>query len=81
VRLSSFLLRSIAAAALFIAVSSCSENLDSSGVCAVLCPPVGGDVQNTVLDAVVLDTTVSSPNSLKRELRSGRGASRAMPEV
>jgi hypothetical protein len=60
-------LRSCVAAAVFIAVSSCSENLDSSGVCAVLCPPVGGDVQNIVLDAVVLDTTVSSLSGLGEE--------------
>jgi hypothetical protein len=52
---------------LFIAVSSCSENLDGSGVCAVLCPPVGGDVQNITLDAVELDTTVNSLSGLGNE--------------
>ena len=67
-RLSSLLLRSFATAAVFIAVSSCSEDLDSSGVCAVLCPPVGGDVQNITLDAVALDTTVLSFPSLGSEL-------------
>jgi hypothetical protein len=67
VKLSSLLLRSFAPAALFLAVSSCSENLDSSGVCAVLCPPVGGDVQNLTLDAVVLDTTVQSLSGLGTE--------------
>jgi len=69
VRLSPILLRSFATAALFIAVSSCSENLDSSGVCAVLCPPVGGDVQNITLDAtaVVLDTTLNSLSGLGAE--------------
>jgi len=67
VKLSSLLLRSFATAALFLAVSSCSENLDSSGVCAVLCPPVGGDVQNLTLDAVVLDTTVQSLSGLGTE--------------
>ena len=66
-KLSSLLLRSFATAALFLAVSSCSENLDSSGVCAVLCPPVGGDVQNLTLDAVVLDTTVQSLSGLGTE--------------
>ncbi len=66
-KLSSLLLRSLATAALFIAVSSCSENLDSSGVCAVLCPPVGGDVQNITLDAVVLDTTVQALSGLGAE--------------
>ena len=61
------MLRSFSTAALFIAVSSCSENLDSSGVCAVLCPPVGGEVQNITLDAVVYDTTVQSLSGLGAE--------------
>jgi hypothetical protein len=67
VKLSSLLLRSFATAALFIAVSSCSEDLDSSGVCAVLCPDVGGDIQNITLDAVVFDTTVQSLSGLGTE--------------
>lgn len=53
--------RLLATAVLFVSISSCSENLDSSGVCKVLCPPVGGDVQTITLDAaVVLDTTVQA---------------------
>jgi hypothetical protein len=67
VKLSSFLLRSFATAALFTVVSSCSENLDSSGVCSVLCPAIGGDVQNITLDAVVFDTTVNSLSGLGSE--------------
>jgi hypothetical protein len=67
VRLSPLLLRSFATAALFIAVPSCSENLDSSGVCPVLCPSLGGDVQNVVLDAVAIDTTVNSLSGLGEE--------------
>ncbi len=77
-KLSSFLLRSFATAALFIAVSSCSENLDSSGVCAVLCPPIGGDVQNITLDAVTFDTTVQALSGLGTEpilLLASRGDS------
>lgn len=66
-KLSSLLLRSFATATLFVGISSCSENLDSSGVCAVLCPPVGGDVRNIVLDAVALDTTVNSLSGLGEE--------------
>jgi hypothetical protein len=72
------MLRSFATAALFIAVSSCSENLDNSGVCAVLCPPVGGEVQNITLDAVVFDTTVQSLSGLGTEptlLLASRGDS------
>jgi hypothetical protein len=67
VKLSSLLLRSFATAALFIGVSSCSEDLDSSGVCAVLCPPIGGDVQNITLDAVTFDTTVQALSGLGTE--------------
>jgi hypothetical protein len=67
VRLSPLLLRSFATAALFIAVPSCSENLDSSGVCPVLCPSLGGDVENIVLNAVAIDTTVNSLSGLGEE--------------
>jgi hypothetical protein len=68
VKLSSSLLRSFATVVVFAVVSSCSENLDNSGVCAVLCPPVGGDVQTIILDAtVVLDTTVQSLSGLGAE--------------
>jgi hypothetical protein len=67
VKPASLLLRSVATAALFLAASSCSENLDSSGVCAVLCPPIGGDVKNITLDAVVLDTTVNALSGLGAE--------------
>jgi hypothetical protein len=46
---------------------SCSENLDSSGVCAVLCPPIGGDVRNITIDAVTIDTTVAALSGLGTE--------------
>ncbi|MDQ6690780.1 MAG: hypothetical protein M3Z18_09755 [Gemmatimonadota bacterium] len=64
---SSLLLRSLATALLFVSFASCSENLDSSGVCSVLCPPVGGNVQNLTLDAVVLDTAVPAFSGLGTE--------------
>src|SRR5215208_6974852 len=68
VRLSSFLPRLLATAALFVSISSCSENLDSSAVCSVLCPPIGGEVKNITLDAaVVMDTTVESLSGLGTE--------------
>ena len=57
---------------------SCSEHLDSSGVCAVLCPPIGGDVQNITIDAVVVDTTVPALSGLGTEpglLLASRGDS------
>ena len=57
---------------------SCSENLDSSGVCAVLCPPIGGEVRNITIDAVVVDTTVPALSGLGTEpglLLASRGDS------
>ena len=66
-KLSSFLARSFATAAVLVSISSCSENLDSSGVCSVLCPPIGGEVQNVTIDAVVVDTTVESLSGLGTE--------------
>lgn len=60
--------RVITAALAFVSVAACSEKLESSGVCAVLCPPVGGDVQNiTLFDAVVFDTTVQAFSGLGAE--------------
>ena len=64
---SSLLLRSLATALLFVSFASCSENLDSSGVCPVLCPALGGEVQNVTIDAVVLDTTVQALSGLGTE--------------
>jgi hypothetical protein len=58
VKSSSLLLRAVGSAALLVSFASCTENLDSSAVCNVLCPAVGGEIQNITLDAVVWDTTV-----------------------
>ena len=66
-KLSSNLPRLLATAALFVSILSCSENLDSSGVCSVLCPVVGGEVKNITIDAVVIDTTVPSLSGLGTE--------------
>ena len=59
--------RMLAIAALFVSILSCSENLDSSGVCPVLCPQIGGEVQNITIDAVVVDTTVPALSGLGTE--------------
>jgi hypothetical protein len=67
VKLSSNLPRLLATAALFVLILSCSENLDSSGVCSVLCPVIGGEVKNITIDAVVIDTTVPSLSGLGTE--------------
>ena len=64
---SSLVLRALATAAVFISFASCSENLDSSGVCSVLCPAVGGEIQNITLDAIQLDTTVQALSGLGTE--------------
>ena len=64
---SSLLLRAVGSAALLVSFASCSENLDSSAVCNVLCPAVGGEIQNITLDAVVLDTTVQALSGLGTE--------------
>ncbi|HET7614792.1 MAG TPA: hypothetical protein VFK26_12800, partial [Gemmatimonadaceae bacterium] len=64
-KFSSILPRLLAVAALFFSISSCSENLDSSGVCGVLCPPIGGDVKTITLDAAVeVDTSVNAFSGL-----------------
>jgi hypothetical protein len=67
VKLSPILPRVFATAALFVSMSSCSENLDSTGVCDVLCNQIGGAVQNITLDAVLVDTTVQSLSGLGTE--------------
>ena len=64
---SSLLLRAVGSAALFVSFASCTENLDSSAVCNVLCPAVGGEIQNITLDAVALDTTVEALSGLGTE--------------
>lgn len=66
-KLSSILPRLAFIAALFVFISSCSENLDSSGVCDVLCPAIGGDVKTDIINAVTLDTTVQSVSGLGTE--------------
>jgi hypothetical protein len=67
VKLPSILPRLLATAALFVSMLSCSENLDSSGACPILCPQIGGDVQNITIDAVVVDTTVPALSGLGTE--------------
>ena len=63
------LLRLAAVASAVLILGSCTEKLDSSGVCAVLCPPLGGAVQNVTIDAVAFDTTVQALSGLGAELR------------
>lgn len=60
-------LRSIAVCLAAVILGSCSEKLESTGVCAILCPPVGGAVQNITIDAVTFDTTVQAFSGLGAE--------------
>jgi hypothetical protein len=61
--------RLIAAAAAVVVLGSCTEKLDSSGVCAVLCPPLGGAVQNVTIDAIAVDTAVGALSGTGAETR------------
>jgi hypothetical protein len=66
----------LAVASAAVILGSCTEKLDSSGVCAVLCPPLGGAVQNVTIDAVAVDTAVpalSGPGAETRLLLATRG--------
>ncbi|HMA20677.1 MAG TPA: hypothetical protein VKO87_07725, partial [Gemmatimonadaceae bacterium] len=40
--------------------TACTENLDNSAGCPLLCPDQGGQIETVTLDAVALDTTVSA---------------------
>lgn len=62
-------LRLLAAGSAAVLLGSCTEKLESSGVCAVLCPPLGGAVQNVTIDAVAFDTTVQALSGLGAEAR------------
>ena len=43
-----------------IIAAACTEKLDNSAGCPILCPDQGGDIQTVTLDAVTLDSTVSA---------------------
>lgn len=60
-------LRILTALSASAVLASCTEKLDSSGVCAVLCPPLGGTVQNVTIEAVAFDTTVNALSGLGAE--------------
>lgn len=55
----------LAVAAAFAA--ACSEDLDSSAGCPLLCSDEGGQIETVTLDPVVLDTTVSTLTGLGTE--------------
>jgi hypothetical protein len=43
-----------------IVAAACTEKLDNSAGCPILCPDQGGDIQTVTLDAVSFDSTVSA---------------------
>lgn len=62
-------LRPAAVAFSAVLLGACTEKLDNSGVCSILCPPIGGEVQNITLDAISFDTTVQALSGLGAEER------------
>ncbi|MGI9043608.1 MAG: hypothetical protein ACR2GK_05730 [Gemmatimonadaceae bacterium] len=42
------------------ALTACTEKLDSSAGCPILCPGRGGEIETVTIDAVTLDSTVSA---------------------
>ncbi|MGK2963557.1 MAG: hypothetical protein ACSLFK_15665 [Gemmatimonadaceae bacterium] len=41
-------------------LTACTEKLDSSAGCPILCPGQGGEIETVTIDAVTLDSTVSA---------------------
>jgi hypothetical protein len=48
-------------------VSACTEKLDNSAGCPILCPGQGGEIETVTLDAVSLDSTLSALTGLGTE--------------
>ncbi|MBA3340946.1 MAG: hypothetical protein H0T48_03845 [Gemmatimonadaceae bacterium] len=48
-------------------VTACTENLDNSAGCPLLCPDQGGGIETVTIDPIVLDTTVSALAGLGTE--------------
>jgi hypothetical protein len=57
----------VLAAMLTFATASCSEKLEAGKSCPLLCPVVALELRDTVIDAVVFDTTVSGLPSIGNE--------------
>jgi hypothetical protein len=47
--------------------SACTEKLDNSAGCPILCPSPGGEIETVTLDAVSLDSTISALTGLGTE--------------
>ncbi len=59
--------RSLPILALALFAAACTEKLDSSAGCPILCPDQSGEVTNVSLEAIVLDTTVQALSGLGTE--------------
>ncbi len=53
--------------AVAVVVAACTEDLDNSAGCPLLCSDQGGQIETVTLDPVVLDTTVSALTGLGTE--------------
>lgn len=49
------------------ALTACTEKLDNSAGCPILCPGQGGEIETVTLDAVSLDSTLSALTGLGTE--------------
>ncbi|MEO5579840.1 MAG: hypothetical protein ABIR58_04225 [Gemmatimonadaceae bacterium] len=65
--LKSFRLRLAALVVATAVVSACTEDLDNSAGCPLLCSDQGGQIETVTLDPVVLDTTVTALTGLGTE--------------
>jgi hypothetical protein len=52
---------------LTVLTAACTEKLDNSAGCPILCPDQGGEIQTITIDAVTLDSTVSALEGLGTE--------------
>ncbi|HVZ77841.1 MAG TPA: hypothetical protein VG818_07665, partial [Gemmatimonadaceae bacterium] len=66
----------LVAVAAIVGVSACSENLDSSAACPSLCPGQSVTLQDTILPAIAIDSSVPGFPAIGQEpflLVAGRG--------
>ena len=52
---------------LTVVLAACTEKLDNSAGCPILCPSQGGEIETVTIDAVQLDSTVSALTGLGTE--------------
>ncbi|HVF40889.1 MAG TPA: hypothetical protein VM939_13395, partial [Gemmatimonadaceae bacterium] len=52
---------------LVFAAAACTEDLDNSAGCPLLCADQGGGIETVTIDPVVIDTTISALTGLGTE--------------